>query len=196
MAKRNSSGSRTSVSAAAVKRTRYTVPDQLDEKQAAVLVRRALCGGKEPASGTRQRVLWEDAGDQALVHVDSVVVRLLPRTILVSADLETDQTGVGALIVTFALGSTQDKTGLFAMSEERVRGHPLLASRWGVVFRETVWSALLGAARTHAVERAKVATALHPMKGKLTFAAAAPIAVATVAATVMRAARARTGSKS
>ena len=124
-----------------------------------------------------------------------MVTRLLPRIILVSADLETDQTGVGSLIVTFALGSAQDKTGLFAMSEELVRGHPVLASRWGAIFRETVWAALLAAARTHAVERGKVPTALHPMKGKLNFAAAVPIQVAAEAVAAVRAARACTQAK-
>lgn len=178
------------------KRGRYVIADKLDERQVAALVRSALAGGQSVADGDRQRVLWEDAGDEALVHLDSVIARLLPRTVLVSADLETDQTGVGALIVTFALGSLQDKTGLFAMSEERVRGHPLLAARWGTIFRETVWAALLAAARVHATERGKVPVALHPMQGKLNFAASAPIPVAAEATAAMHAARVRVAAKS
>jgi hypothetical protein len=193
MAKRNSI-SRLTGEAAIQKRGRYAVPDKLDEKQVANIVRLTLSGGKD--SSRSQRVVWEDAGDEALVHLDSVVVRLLPRTILVSAEFETDQTGVGALIVTFALGSTQDKTGLFAMSEDRVRGHPLLASRWGAIFRETVWAALLASARTHATERGKMPSALHPMKGKLNFVAAAPIPVAAEAVAAMRVVRARSSTKS
>lgn len=181
------SNSRPTGAAAIQQRGRYAIPDKLDEKQLAAIVRDALAGGQSLKS---DRVLWEDAGDEALLHLDSVVVRLLPRTILIAANLETDQTGAGALIVTFALGSTQDKTGLFAMTEERVRGHPLLASRWGAIFRETVWAALLASARTHANERGKIPVALHPMKGKLTFTASAPIPVASEAAAAMRAARA------
>jgi hypothetical protein len=83
-------------------RRRYSVPDGHSERDVADVARRALAGGADVANerGDRRTVLWDDGGDQTLVHLDSVVVKLLPRFVIVSVDFETDQTGVAPLIGT------------------------------------------------------------------------------------------------
>lgn len=162
-----------------VTRLRYAVADRLDERAIAQLLQRALCAGREAdsAEGRERSILWHDFGDEVLVHIDSLQVRLRPRFIFVSVDLECEQTGRSPLIVTLAMGSTQDGAGLFATSDELPRGNPLLAARWGAVLRQIVWTSLLGLAAQHAGERGKVPLAMHALEGRLRFGAVPAISL-------------------
>jgi hypothetical protein len=164
-------------------RLRYTVQDRLDEPGARILIQRALAGGAldERASEGERTVLWDDFGDQALVYIDSVIVRFIKRFAIVSVDLETEQTGRASLIVTLAFGSTQDGAGLIAVTDALPRGHPVLAARWGKVLQETVWSALLDVVRAHAEERGKVPLAIHVFDGRVRFDAAPALALGEAA---------------
>lgn len=162
------------------RRPRYAVADRLDDAGARALIQRALAGGidasRSPEGGERA-VLWRDFGDEALVYIDSVVVRMIKRFVVVSVELETEQTGRAALIVTLAFGTTQDGAGLVAATDQMPRGHPLLATRWGKALQDTVWSSLLDLARAHAEERGKVALAIHVHDGRITFDATSPLAL-------------------
>lgn len=166
------------------KRSRYTIPDVLDEAALRSIMQAALAGNADPgspaAAGPRT-VLWDDFGDQVLVYLDAVTVRLIKRLIFVSTDFECEQTGRAPLIVTFALGSVQDGAGLVATTDEAPRGHPLLAGRWGAIYRETVWAALLATARQHAGERGKVALGIHVLDGHLRLGAAPALALGAAA---------------
>jgi len=162
------------------KRLRYAVRDVIEEQGMADLVRQALAGQAElgPVGANRQNsILWDDFGDQVLVHLDSVIVKLIKRLFIVSVDFECEQTGRAPLIVTLALGSVQDGAGLVATTDEAPRGHPLLAARWGRILQETVWAALLGTARAHADERGKVPLSVHVLDGHLRFGAAPALAL-------------------
>jgi len=165
---------------AAPRRTRYQVADTLGESSAVALIQQALAGNKplpdSPVGATRM-LLWDDLGDQALVHVDSVVVRFVKRFAFVSVDLETEQTGRAALIVALAFGSTQDGAGLYATTDQLPRGHPLLAARWGELLQHTVWSAFIDLARQHASERGKAPFTMHVLDGHLRFTAETAIAL-------------------
>jgi hypothetical protein len=156
-------------SASSARPRRYTIGERLQQRDVVLVLQRALAGGQDlPANGRQGRsVLWDDAGDQALLHLDSLVVKLIKRFVVVSLELETDQSGRAPLIVTIALGSTQDGAGLIGTSDEQVRGHPLLAARWGSILRQTIWAALLGTARQYAEERGKVPTSLHVLDGHI-----------------------------
>ena len=165
-------------------RSRHAVQDALDEAAARALIQRALAGGQDlskAADGRARSVVWSDLGDEALVHIDSVVLRFVTRFAVVSVDLETEQTGRAPLIVTLALGSTQDGAGLVAATDALPRGNAMLASRWGRVLQETVWSALLDLARQHAGERGKVPLAMHVLDGHLRFNAAPELALGEAA---------------
>ena len=62
------------------KRLRYSVRDVLDEQAMAELVRQALAGQTDlgPVGANRlQTILWDDFGDQVLVYLDSVIVKLI-----------------------------------------------------------------------------------------------------------------------
>ena len=99
-------------------------------------------------------MIWIDQGDAVLVHLDSVAVRFVGQSVLVSIDLESDHTGRTPLVFAFALGSDAAAGAtLMAATEEFPRGNSLLAARWGSVARDAVWSAFLQLAVDHATER-------------------------------------------
>ena len=158
--------------------TRFVHRDTLDEAELRAVVQRALAGNADlpAASAARDRtIVWDDSGDQALVHLGSVVVRLVANSFVVSVDLETEQTGRAPLIVVLAFGTERDPAGLVATTDALPRGDAMLAARWGRVLQQTVWAALIGIARAHADERGKVPSSLHIVRNRLRFTAAEPV---------------------
>lgn len=157
-------------------------PDLLDETSLAAEIGLRLAG--TPADGsalpegpTPTRVIWVDAGDEALVHLDSMRVRISGRTLVVSIDLETDQTGKAPVIVAFALGGDKDEAGLVATTDEVPYGNSLLASRWGACVRASVWNSLLGIAEDHADKKGLVAASITAQQGQIRVGADAPLNV-------------------
>jgi hypothetical protein len=128
-----------------------------------------VSGGGPPA-----QVIWVDAGDEVLVHLDSTRVSILDRLLLVSVDLETDQTGRSPLVCTFALGGANDPAGLVAVAEDLPRGNPVLAARWGLLLQNAVWAALLTLAADHALGQNAAPLRLGVSKGSLRFQAGDP----------------------
>lgn len=109
-----------------------------------------------PMSGTAGRplkIVWVDAGSDVLVHLDSVKTKLGDGTLLVSVDLESDQTGRASVVVVFALGRAGDPAGLLAVTDETPRGRGILVARWGAIVKNAVWAALLGLVSDFAAER-------------------------------------------
>lgn len=162
--------------------TPYRYPDRLDAPALATEIGTRLAGtladGSEPTGATPRQVVWIDGGDEVLVHLDSVRMRIVGQTLLVSVDLETDQTGRAPVIVAFALGGADDRGGLVATTDEVPYGHPQLARRWGAVLRQALWSSLLGLAEDHAVERALAASRLSIADGRIALEASEPLRVA------------------
>jgi hypothetical protein len=140
-----------------------------------------LADGSTPAppsaSNPLKQVIWVDAGDEVLVHLDSVSARVLNRNLLVSADLETDQTGRSPLVVVFATGAAGDPAGLVAVTDELPRGNPILAARWGPILRSAVWAGLLGMATDFASKYKLAPRAITATQGVLVFQAGAPLTV-------------------
>ncbi|WP_217591182.1 hypothetical protein [Burkholderia sp. GbtcB21] len=167
------------------RRSRYAIPDVLGESAVRTIIQHALAGNPDAvaaADANRSRtVVWDDFGDQVLVHLDSAQVRLVKSLAFVSVDFECEQTGRAPLIVTFAMGGVQDAAGLVATTDDVPRGHPLLAGRWGRTYQETVWAALIGTARQHASERGQVPQSIHVLDGHLRLAAVAPLALGATA---------------
>jgi hypothetical protein len=124
-------------------------------------------------------VIWVDQGDEVLVHLDSVAIRYVGETLLVSMDLESDQTGRTPLVVPFALGGNSAAGAtLVAATEEFPRGNALLAARWGAPVRDAAWSALLQLAADHAAERSAAPQGLTLEGGKLRLTAGAALMLA------------------
>jgi hypothetical protein len=158
------------------------VPDTFDESTlpAALAVRLAgtTANGAALAASPGNQVIWVDAGDEVLVHLDSIQTKVLDRMVLISVDLETDQTGRTPLIVNFALGNAQDPAGLVAVTDEYPRGNGSLAARWGETVQAALWSTLLGLAQDHATERGKAPSGISAATGVLTLHAGNPISAA------------------
>ncbi len=76
------------------------IPDHLDGPAIAGYLTTRLAG--TPADGsvapgpTPGKVVWVDGGDEVLVHLDSTSTQIVGQTVLVSIDLESDQTGRAA----------------------------------------------------------------------------------------------------
>jgi hypothetical protein len=96
--------------------------------------------GTLPPAAAQKAVIWVDRGDEVLVHLDSVRVKIADRLLLMSVDLETDQTGRTPLIAAFALGDDKDPAGLVAVTDDLPRGNGVLASRWGKILQEALWA--------------------------------------------------------
>jgi hypothetical protein len=122
-------------------------------------------GSHRPPSAPKTLV-WVDRGAEVLVHLDSMSAQIADQCVLISIDLESDQTGRTPLVVAFALGSTTD-AGLLAATDEYPRGNGLLASRWGSAVQTTMWSALLSRANEEAKKRGLAPHGLAISDGKL-----------------------------
>jgi len=163
------------------------IPDHFDEATLSTTLGARLAGtpadGSLAPSGSATppgKVIWVDGGDEVVVHLDSTQVRLLDRALLVSVDLETDQTGRTPLVVAFALGNAGDPAGLVATTDELPRGNGLLAARWGRALQAAVWSMLLGLSQDHALERGKAPQGFSVSPGRLSFNAGAPLHAASI----------------
>jgi len=100
------------------------------------VVRCRLAGAVEGEPGA---VVWSDGACEVLVHLDSVEAALEGELVVVSVELETDQTGRGRLVVPIAMAGSAAVTG--ALPE----GDPALAARWGEAVQDAVHAALLEA---------------------------------------------------
>jgi hypothetical protein len=113
-------------------------------------------------------IIWVEQGDEVVVHLDSVQVRLLPGSLLVSVDLETDQTGRATLVAAFALGSAGDPAGLTAVTDDLPRGLGPIAARWGRTLQLAVWAAVLGFAQDSATQQGGAPIGLAARQGTFT----------------------------
>lgn len=155
----------------------YKIPDQFNESGLTTALTTRLTGtpanGVPPAFGTTAsptpatKVIWVDHGNEVLVHLDSTVVRILDRMVLVSVDLETDQTGRTPLICSFAVSGVGEFGGLVATTDALPRGSGALASCWGQQLQTAVWSSLMGLANDHATERGLTPRAISATAGTL-----------------------------
>lgn len=165
--------------------TDYKVPDNFGEADLPAALTVRLMG--TPANGVPATasatapavVIWVNGGNEVLVHLDSTQVRILDGMLLVSVDLESDQTGRTPLICAFALSNTSDPSTLVATTDEYPRGDGTLASCWGQHLQQAVWSSILALANDHAHERDLSPRGLIATAGKLSLSAGAPIVLAS-----------------
>lgn len=103
-------------------------------------LRDALTG---PAHQGATEVAWSDRGSMLIMDVGSLQVHTGDGSLVVAVDTRTAEFGTAPLIVRFAFGTPQDATTLVAATDATALGHPLLAARWGSLFRDVVWSAIV-----------------------------------------------------
>lgn len=148
----------------------HAIPSQIAGPAVAQFLKARMTG--TPSDGSAftgsppAKVVWVDAGDEVLVHLDSLKTQVSGQSVVVSLDLETDQTGRTPIVVVFALGA-DDQAGLVAATDEYPRGDGALVARWGGAVQAAAWSALLSLATDHAGERGLVPRGLAIAGGQL-----------------------------
>lgn len=120
-------------------------------------------------------IIWVERGDEVVVHLDSVQVLLLPGSLLVSVDMETDQTGRATLVAAFALGAAGDSAGLTAVTDDLPNGLGMLTARWGKTLQAAIWASLLGFAVDAAAQQGGAPIGLAVSQGSLTVIAGTPL---------------------
>ncbi len=120
-------------------------------------------------------IIWVEHGDEVVVHLDSVQVRLVTGSLLVSVDLETDQTGRATLVTAFALGAATDPAGLTAVTDDLPKGLGALSARWGKTLQAAIWASLLGLAQDAAAQQGGAPIGLAVTQGSLTVIAGTPL---------------------
>jgi hypothetical protein len=128
------------------------------------LAGKALQGQPSPQP---QAVVWVDRGDEVVVHLESVRTQIRAGILLVSVDLETDQTGRTPVVVVFAIGDAADPAGLIGVTDEFPRGNGALVSRWGKILQEAIWACLLGIVQDYAHQRSSAPTGISASTGVL-----------------------------
>ena len=103
-------------------------------------LRDALTG---PAHAGVPTVVWSDRGAQLLLLLDTLAARTMKDLLVVAVDTECIEYGRTTLIVRFSL-STDPKGGtLVAATDGAAHGQPSVAARWGELFRDVVWAAIV-----------------------------------------------------
>jgi hypothetical protein len=134
--------------------------------------------GSPAAVGAPTTAVWVDGGDEVVVHLDSLSMRILDGTVVASLDLESDQTGRAAVVIRIALADATGEAGLVAATDEVAGGHPLLAARWGRAVQDAVWSGLLALAQEHGTAHGEAPRGISAVAGALRLHLGAPITLA------------------
>jgi hypothetical protein len=122
-------------------------PIEIKQTSVRTLTAAALGAAYVPVGDTSpNRVIWQDHDGEVLVHLDQTQVVMFPGVVLVALTLESDETGVGQIIVPFAVGSPDSPAGLIAVTEPNPRGPQALVDRWGQSAIAASWQALLDVA--------------------------------------------------
>jgi hypothetical protein len=96
------------------------------------------------------RIVWEDAGQRVLLHLDSLRARIVDGWLLCQLHLETDQTQRQALQFVYYLGVPNEGGGVQAASTINAATVPAsqLADRWGAHVQRLLWDAVLDGIET------------------------------------------------
>lgn len=156
---------------------------------AAAIARRLAPPASLPSKGFGfpPDVVWTDAGDDILLHLSSLRVVLRSGLIVVSIDLECDQTGRESLVMPFSVAASRDQAGLLAVTEEWPRGNGLLVGRWGKLIQDAVWSALLAIVQEYAGRLNKLAFGMAAEHGVLSLHVADPAEASLLQQSVLQA---------
>lgn len=103
-----------------------------------------------PANLGAPVVVWSDRGAQVLLDVAHLHVTTVPSALVVGVDTTTVEFGTAPLVVRFVLGQEAAGGALVASTDADALGHPDVAARWGALFRDVVWAALLRYVDAHA----------------------------------------------
>jgi hypothetical protein len=142
-----------------------------------------------PKNSDALRVVWNDRGAQLMLYVDSLLVRVVETMLVVAVDTETVEFGRAPLIVRFVFGADSDMATLVAATDETAHGHPVIAARWGELFRSVIWAALVRLVVTLAGKGGLQARSISLGEDQLTVRSDAPASIRQLAQEHVRAGR-------
>ena len=134
-----------------------------------------------PANIGAPAVIWSDRGSELIMHAAKLQVRALDNVLVVAVDTESAEFGAVPLIVRFVFGGNDDPASLVAATDDSALGHPAIAARWGKLFRDVVWAALVRLSVSHATRNGLVPTSLSITPQRLRFTAEPPVSVRDLA---------------
>lgn len=91
----------------------------------------------------RNQVVWELAGSELLVHLQSMRVQVMRGLVLVGLTVETNETGRTEVTVPFAVGQSDQLSGMIVTTEPKPRGPTIIIDRWGEAIIAATWQAVL-----------------------------------------------------
>ena len=118
-------------------------------------------------------VLWEDGGAHVLVRGEGLEAEVHEQGILVSLPLEADE-AQGTVSVALAFASGDERPDLVAAAEQRPRGEPVLAARWGELLQDAIFAALVALLEDAAQDAGARPVGLRIRDGALELALAEP----------------------
>lgn len=109
-------------------------------------VQQALARGLAGSDDERDAIIWVRDGDEVVLWLDSLRVRIEPGVVRIRVDLETDQTGRASQDIAIAVAAPSQPPSLLAVSDEVPSGDDRLAARWGQTLQDALWGELLALA--------------------------------------------------
>jgi peptidoglycan hydrolase-like protein with peptidoglycan-binding domain len=141
-------------------------------------LRDALTG---PANLGAPAVIWSDRGSQIIMHTGKLQAHARDNALIVAVDTESAEFGPVPLIVRFVFGDDKDPASLVAATDDNALGHPAIAARWGRLFRDVTWAALVRLSVSHATRHGLTPTSLHVTPDRLQFTAEPQVSVPNLA---------------
>jgi hypothetical protein len=92
---------------------------------------------------TNAEVVWSDGGDELVVDVFKISVKLAPGFVQFAIPVRCDQTGAAVVQLALAVGGPDRPAGLFAAAERRPRGPAAVVDRWADALVALAWGTLL-----------------------------------------------------
>jgi hypothetical protein len=126
-------------------------------------------------------VVWSDRGSQVVLHVGKLQLRALENTLVVAVDTQSAEFGVVPLIVRFVFGGRDDPASLVAATDDGALGHPAIAARWGTLFRDVIWAALVRLLVSHADSHGLAPASVEIGPDRFVFAARPEVSVRDLA---------------
>lgn len=108
------------------------------------LLRTAAMRAAKLPQGRPSEVIWVQGERELALNLAGMNARLADGLIRVLIPVRTDQTGRGTVDVAFAVGTTNQPSGLYASAYRRPNGPPLIVEAWGESLVAFAWKCLLG----------------------------------------------------
>ena len=122
----------------------------IDSERAGALLRvaaRRAAGLFRPSEANAKReVVWVSGGNELAVSLDALQVQFADGLVRLQLAVRCDQTGTTTVTVSFACGSLNEPTGLYAATPRRPVGAALVVTLWGDALVAFAWQCLLGLA--------------------------------------------------